>query len=183
MPTPVGHALGGLAAAFLANATARHPRLTAPVLWSAAALAIAPDLDILAGSHRTYTHSLAAVGLVGTVAWIVLRRRHADAVALATALAAAYGSHLIFDLMGKDTRDPTGLTVLWPFSASYYMTGWNVFSEVSRRYWLPQEFIVGNLRAVAWELMVLAPLVIAAWILWSGETLKVERRKSGVGRR
>ncbi len=172
MPTPVGHALGGLAAAFLANSAARHPRLTVPVLWSAAALAVVPDLDILTGSHRTYSHSLGAVALVGVVAWMVLRRRHADAPALAIALAAAYGSHLVFDLMGKDTRDPTGLTVLWPLSSAYYMTGWNIFGEVSRRYWLPDEFVLGNFRAMAWELIVLAPLFLAAWIWWSGRTLK-----------
>ncbi|RPI57681.1 MAG: metal-dependent hydrolase [Acidobacteria bacterium] len=175
MPTPVGHALGGLAAAFLTNAAAPRPRLTMPVLAWSAALAIAPDLDILTGDHRTYTHSIGAVAIVGLVAWSVLRRRHADAFALAAALAAAYGSHVVFDLMGKDTRDPTGLTAFWPFSASYFMTGWDVFGEVSRRYWLPREFIIGNLAATGWELVLLVPLLLVAWAVWSGRTL--ERKK------
>ncbi len=172
MPTPVGHAIGGLAAAFLTNAAARRPRLTVPVLIAAAAVAVAPDFDILAGSHRTYTHSLGAVAIVGLAAWLILRRHHTDATALAAAIAAAYGSHLVFDLMGKDTRSPAGLTVLWPFSSSYYMTGWDVFKEVSRRYWLPGEFIFGNLSAVAWEIAVLVPLLVLAWIYWSNRTLR-----------
>ena len=183
MPTPVGHAIGGLAAAFLTNAAARRPHLTIPVLLAAMGLAISPDLDIVAGSHRTYTHSIGAVAAVGLISWAVLRRRHADAVSLAAALAAAYGSHLVCDLMGKDSRAPVGLTALWPFSSSFYTSGVDLFGEVSRRYWLPSEFVVGNLRAVAWEAAVLAPLLMMAWAWWSGRTLRVGRRRSEVGRR
>ena len=65
MPTPVGHALGGLTAAFLINAFARRPALTVGLLAASAAVAVSPDLDILVGSHRTYTHSVGAVVVVG----------------------------------------------------------------------------------------------------------------------
>jgi len=171
MPTPVGHAIGGLAAAFLTNALSRHPRLTLPVLLSGAALAMTPDLDILVGSHRTYTHSIGAVAAVGIVAWLMLRTRAGDAVSLAMAIAAAYGSHVLLDLMGKDTSSPPGLTALWPFSSVYYMSGWDVFGEVSRRYWLPREFVFGNLMALGGELVVLLPALIIAWAYWSKRTL------------
>ena len=180
MPTPVGHALGGLAAAFLVNSTVRRPRLTVAIIASAAALAVVPDLDILAGVHRAHTHSIGFTAAVGVLAWLVLRARAADASALAVTLAAAYGSHAALDLLGKDTRSPQGLTVLWPFSDTYYMTGWNIFGEVSRRYWLPREFIVGNLRAVAWELAVLLPVLIVVWAFWSKRTLS---RRSAVDSR
>jgi membrane-bound metal-dependent hydrolase YbcI (DUF457 family) len=171
MPTPAGHAIAGLAAAFLTNATARRPRLTKPILVSAAVLAVLPDLDIIAGLHRTHSHSVAAIAVVGLVAWIVLGRRVPDALPLALALAAAFGSHAVLDLLGKDTRDPRGLMVLWPFSSTYYITGWDVFGEVSRRYWLPSEFVFGNLRALAWEMVVLLPVLILAWAFWSKRTL------------
>ncbi len=154
MPTPLGHAIGGLAAAFLVNSTAHRPRLTIPIVASAAALAVVPDLDILIGAHRAHTHSIAAIAIVGVLAWLVLRKRPADRSLFAVTLAAAYGSHSLLDLLGKDTRIPRGLMVLWPFSSAYYVTGWDIFSEVSRRYWLPGEFIFGNLRAVFWELAV-----------------------------
>ena len=172
MPTPVGHVIGGLAAAFLINSTARRPRLTMPILVASAALAVAPDLDILVGTHRAHSHSVGAIAAVGAVSWLVLRGRVAEAWSWAAVLTAAYGSHALLDLLGKDTRSPRGLTLLWPFSDTYYMTGLNLFSEVSRRYWLPREFILGNLRALAWELVVLVPILIIAWALWSKRTLK-----------
>jgi LexA-binding, inner membrane-associated putative hydrolase len=172
MPTPFGHAIGGLAAAFLINSTARRPRLTMPILVASAALAVAPDLDILVGTHRAHTHSVGAIAAVGAVAWLALRGRVADAWPWAAVLTAAYGSHALLDLLGRDTRIPRGLTVLWPFSDTYYMSRVSIFSEVSRRYWLPGEFIFSNLRGLAWELAVLVPVLLVAWAFWSRRTLK-----------
>jgi membrane-bound metal-dependent hydrolase YbcI (DUF457 family) len=175
MPTPVGHALGGLAAAFLANAIARPiftpPILTPGILLVCVVAALAPDLDILAGHHRTYTHSIGAAAVVGFVSWLALRRRAVHAAAAAVAVVAAYGSHLLLDWLGKDTARPSGLTIFWPFSPAYFMSGLDLFGEVSRRYWLPNEFILGNLRAVSWEVFVLLPVLIAAWARWSKRTI------------
>jgi membrane-bound metal-dependent hydrolase YbcI (DUF457 family) len=134
-------------------------------------LAASPDLDIIAGLHRVYTHSIAAVAVVGIVSWLVLRTRTRDALPWTAVLTAAYASHAVLDLLGKDTSTPIGLTVLWPLSSNYFLTGWNVFAEVSRRYWSPGEFIFGNLRALAWEMVVLAPILLAAWSIWSKRTL------------
>lgn len=170
----MGHALGGLAAAFIADSAVRRPRLSPALLVAAAATAVAPDLDLLIGLHRAYTHSLAAVFVVGVTSWLVLRGRVPYPMPAAAMLTAAYGSHLALDWMGKDTSSPPGLTIMWPFSSAYYMSGWNLFGEVSRRYWLPREFIVGNLRALAWELMVLVPVLLIAWVVWSGRTLKTK---------
>ena len=64
MPSPVGHALGGFAFGWLA---ARSSRLHRPLLAAAifAGLGVVPDVDVLVeGTHRLYTHSIAAVGLV-----------------------------------------------------------------------------------------------------------------------
>lgn len=179
MPSPVGHALGGLVAAFVVNSFARRPRLTLPILAASAALSVAPDLDLLAFSHRTYTHSIGAVALVGVASWLFLRARHSNAAA-AGVLTAAYASHLVLDLLSKDTARPSGLTALWPFTARYYKSGLDLFGEISRRYWLPEEFVLGNLRAASWELAVLAPLLILAWARWSRSTLKTksEERKT-----
>ena len=171
MPSPVGHALGGLTAAFLINAFARRPALTVGLLAMSAALAIAPDLDLLVGSHRTYTHSIAGVTIVAVAAWLVLRTRPAGASA-AAALAAAYASHLALDWTSKDTSQPSGLTALWPFTSRYYKSGLDLFGEVSRRYWLSDEFIIGNIKAATWEFVLLAPCLFFAWVFWSKRTLK-----------
>ncbi len=176
MPSPVGHALGGLAAAFLVNALARRPALTVGLLATSAGLAVAPDLDILVGSHRTYTHSIGGVAIVAAAAWLVLRTRPAGAAA-AAALAAAYASHLALDWTSKDTSVPSGLTMLWPFTSRYYKSGLDLFGEVSRRYWLPDEFIIGNVKAAMWELVLLAPCVFLAWVFWSKRTLKTKKEK------
>ena len=167
MPSPVGHALGGLAAALVVDSIAGRPRLTVPLLAGAATLAMAPDLDLLIGSHRAYTHSLGAVFVVGLASWLVLRGRGPNAVRAAMILMAAYAAHPVLDWMGKDTSRPPGLMLAWPFSSAYFVSGWNLFGEVSRRYWLPQEFVIGNLRALSWELTVLMPLVLIAWVRWS----------------
>jgi membrane-bound metal-dependent hydrolase YbcI (DUF457 family) len=180
MPTPLTHALGGLAAAFLVDSVWRRPVLTPALLAASAAAAMAPDLDLLTGSHRTYTHSLGAIFIVGIVSWLVVQRRVPSASRAAAIVMAAYGSHLLLDWMGKDTSMPPGFTALWPFSNDYFVSGWNVFGEVSRRYWLPREFVLWNLQALAWEMIVIGPVVVVAWVFWSTRTLqtKNEERKT-----
>jgi len=170
MPSPVGHALGGLAAAFVADCLVRRPSLTVPLLAASAVLAVAPDLDILAGSHRTYSHSIGAVAIVGIASWLALRATGSRGAG-AAALTAAYASHLALDWLSKDTSHPSGLTALWPFTTAYYTSGWNLFGEISRRYWLPQEFIVGNITAALWEIALVGPLALIAWSVWSKRTL------------
>ena len=167
MPTPLGHAIGGLAAAFLTNAVIRRPGFSTGVLFACSAVAVAPDFDILLGSHRTYSHSIAAVGAAALAAWLVMRQRRRPAFAAAASIAAAYASHLLLDWLGKDTSRPPGLMIFWPFSSEFYMSGLNLFGEVSRRYWLLDEFILGNIRAVAWEMVVLVPVLLVAWVVWS----------------
>jgi membrane-bound metal-dependent hydrolase YbcI (DUF457 family) len=171
MPTPFGHAVAGLAAALAANSVPRRPGLPPGLFLAAAAVAMAPDLDLLVGSHRTVTHSIGALPFVAVASWLVMRRRP-DALAAAGALAAAYASHPVLDWMGKDTSRPPGLTILWPFSDAFFISGWNMFGEVSRRYWLVDEFVFGNIVALLTELMIFGPALLIAWIVWSGRTIK-----------
>lgn len=179
MPSPIGHAIGGLIAAFAVDSFARRPHLTMPLLAASAVLAVTPDLDLLAGSHRTYTHSIGGVAIVGLIAWVMLRARHARAAGAAV-LTAAYGSHIVLDWLSKDTREPSGVTALWPFTTKYYQSAWTLFGETSRRYWLPEEFIVGNMKAAMWEIAVIAPVLLVVWTFWSKRTLEtnIEERKT-----
>ena len=103
--------------------------------------------------------------------WLLLSRR-GPALVPALALMSAYASHLLLDWLSKDTSPPSGLTLLWPLSWTYYQSPWTLFGEISRRYWLPHEFIVRNILAALWELVVLIPVLLAAWIWWSRRTLR-----------
>ena len=87
MPSPLGHALGGLAAAWAADLLPgrRVWRLAAPpapvfttllgaggaLSLSAAALGAAPDLDLFLFRHRAVTHSVGAVAVIYIVAGAV----------------------------------------------------------------------------------------------------------------
>ena len=170
MPSPVAHVLGGLASAFVVDSFARRPSLTVPVLIASATMAIAPDFDLFGPTHRTYSHSIGAVVAVGVICWVVTRARAAN-TAIAAVLTAAYASHLPLDWLSKDTREPTGLTILWPFTAKFYQSPFDVFPEISRRYWLLDEFIFSNLRAALWEFAILGPLLLLAWAFWSKKTI------------
>jgi hypothetical protein len=133
-----------------------------------AALAVAPDLDMLVTTHRAAWHSLASAVIVATAAWLLHSRRRSDVtmppVRLALACGLAWGSHVALDWLGKDGAPPYGVMALWPFSRDYFISGLDVFGEVSRRYWLPLEFFWGNLGSVARELAILGPIAaIAYW--------------------
>ena len=156
MPSPVGHALGGFAVGWLA---ARSSRLDRPLLTGLvfAGLGVLPDVDIVVeGTHRLYTHSIAAVGLVALLAALSLRAagvRVADAGsrrALVVAATAAYASHLLLDWLGDDRSVPIGIRALWPFTDAYFQSDLRWFPPVERRYWLPG-FWTANLRAIGWE--------------------------------
>src|SRR5262245_61707155 len=107
MPTPVGHALAGLATGWFFSVG----RVGRGLLLACVLVAMAPDIDILCGSHRTYTHSVGAAFVVGLVGWFLFRN-----LAAALILCAACGTHVLLDWLSRDTAPPFGLMALWPFS-------------------------------------------------------------------
>ncbi len=192
VPSPIGHALAGIAAGWLVRPgdssrglgrlsfTRRDCRLLA--LFAVAGAA--PDLDLLAGAHSGPTHGIGAAALAGALtfgllAWrsIVGRGQTPTAGArgqapwrLAAAVAAAYATHILLDWLGTDTSAPIGIMALWPFSHHYYESSAHVFMAISRRYWLP-EFWTWNLVALGRELLILVPIAVLVVTLrrrWSG---------------
>src|SRR5437762_269154 len=101
MPSPVGHALGGIAAAW--RAVPRQERLQHR--WRAlgliAAIAAAPDFDLFVNDHRGPAHSLGAALIAGVVALVCAR-----SVRWGAAAALAWASHVLLDWLGTDTRPP-----------------------------------------------------------------------------
>ena len=159
MPSPIGHALGGALAGGLAGDAASSP--LRPWWREAAAfgaLGVAADLDLLIGQHIQYTHSIAAVAVVGAIALAATRGRARWALAASV----AYASHILFDALGHDTTPPIGVLALWPFSQDFYQTNLQLFLAITRRYWLPG-FLGHNLTAIAWELVLLGPITALVW--------------------
>ena len=165
MPSPIGHALGGIAAGAAVSGRAGWGSL---LLF--AALGAMPDADFLLPiPHRGPTHSLGSAVLVFLVAWPALTwRRPAgwqgiSAVRLALAIATAWGSHTLLDWLGADSSTPRGVMALWPLATTYYVSGFEVFENISRRYWLPG-FWRHNAVAVMREVMILTPAAsLAGW--------------------
>jgi membrane-bound metal-dependent hydrolase YbcI (DUF457 family) len=162
MPSPLGHALAGAAAGWALlpayAAGQSHSRLWRDGLLFVS-LALAPDLDLLAATHRGPTHSLTAACLAGALVWLFTRNGR-----LALASAAAYATHLFLDWLGADSSPPLGLTVLWPFDDRYYESGLHFFPAVTRRLHL-HGFWSQNLRAALFEIAVLLPpFLIALWL-------------------
>jgi membrane-bound metal-dependent hydrolase YbcI (DUF457 family) len=158
MPSPIGHGLAGLLTTWVTA-----PRARWSLALAGALLAALPDVDVLFGGHRGSTHSLGAIMVVSAAAAAFAAVRRLPIGRVVTVCSLAYASHLLLDWLGKDTATPYGVMVFWPFSSRYYSSGANLFLEISRRYWKPDEFILGNLRSIGWELALLLPIAALAW--------------------
>jgi len=178
MPTSIGHALAGAAAAWGADLVpGRRAWRTAPPTssWYRRAgngltllcmgLAAIPDADLLFGTHRTYSHSIGAVIAVGIAAAGIASLRGRPVARVASMCAAAYATHLLLDWLSVDPTPPRGIQALWPFTGQWYISEWNLFRETAREYFLSLPTIWTNTRAAVRELLILAPIVAAIWLV------------------
>jgi inner membrane protein len=175
MPSPVGHALGGIAAGVFVSSHSDRRKLA---LF--ATVGVLADIDfILPIVHRGPTHSLTAAALAFGGALAVLRweRRPAMSGRLALAIGAAYLTHILFDWLGEDNGPPSGIMALWPFSSDYFVSGLDLFTTVERRYWLPG-FWRDNLLAVVREILLLAPVTLISLTLANRAGRRLARRSS-----
>lgn len=180
----------------LAVAQSVRPTPDAPV-WAVMALAVlaasAPDLDFVPGIlmgdanrfHRGPSHSLAAAALFGVIVYLLARVTRAGAVRLAVLGFLAYGSHLLLDFFTQDKGEPFGIPLFWPVSSDGFMSPWQVFGSVkhgvpgdSLETALGYVFSVANVATVAVEVVVLAPVLLASWLI-SG---RLVRRRHSMGR-
>jgi hypothetical protein len=130
--------------------------------------ALAPDLDfgwrLLDGvnHHQAQGHSLGVgLGLAALVTLVAAASGVPRAWGLGLAAAAGWSSHLLHDLLNVDTSPPIGLMALWPFTDAYFKSPWPVFLDIGRT--LNWRTVRHDIVAVAWELAILCPLLIAAW--------------------
>ena len=155
MPSPVGHALGGVIVGL--GTLPLGTQGTVRTLGTLALVAVLPDLDFLWGRHNAETHSLGAAVLAGVAVMAWTRGRRPN---FALAVVLAWSSHILFDWLGSDDTPPLGVMALWPLNSTYYFANAYVFEAISRRYWL-SNFWSHNLYAVAKEVLILGPVCFA----------------------
>ena len=177
MPSPIGHALAGIAAAWSADLVpGDRAWRTAPAgsTWfqragggltlGCAALGAAPDLDLAFVAHRTVTHSLSAAVFVGLFAAVVAAATRRPIARIALMCAAAYGSHLLLDWLGADYYPPRGIQLLWPVNHEWYISGLDVFRQTARLRVFTRGPMMTNVRAVAQELAIMLPVLGGLWL-------------------
>jgi membrane-bound metal-dependent hydrolase YbcI (DUF457 family) len=179
MPSPIGHALGGLAVAWAADllpprladrpegpANGRPQGPHYKYLCLCAGLAVLPDVDLLLPiAHRTDTHSFAAVAAVALLMIVAGSVTGKVTVKVALACIAAYASHLLLDWLQADPTPPFGIQLLWPLSSTWFISGWEIFRGTERRHLLEVATINRNIAAVGQEIVILTPVAAAAWLV------------------
>jgi membrane-bound metal-dependent hydrolase YbcI (DUF457 family) len=178
MPSPIGHALAGVAAVWTADlvpgrrgfrvastAASLYARFGGGLTLTCAALAVAPDLDVLLGTHRTITHSLGAVLFVGLFAAAMAANASRPILRVALMCAAAYGSHLLLDWLGADQRPPYGIQALWPMDTGWYISNAGVFRKTVRMLFPVNVIVRENAITAVSEILMLGPLLVILWLV------------------
>jgi membrane-bound metal-dependent hydrolase YbcI (DUF457 family) len=148
VPSPVGHALGGLIVGEV---------LAPSALLICAVAGVLPDIDFAWGGHNRETHSLGAAVIAGLVVYAWKRSPR-----LALAVMLSWASHVLFDWLGSDDTPPLGVMALWPLNSNFYFADAYVFEAISRRYWL-DNFFSHNAWAVMKEILILGAVASVAW--------------------
>lgn len=129
MPTPIGHALGGYAAAEATRRDGEASNSKWAVILLAVVVAVSPDFDFIPGLisnnipkyHRTMSHGVPAALLVASVLTLALRGWWKGAVwHLWVLLFTAYMSHVLLDVVTPDPTGGSGLRPLWPLSSVWF---------------------------------------------------------------
>jgi len=193
VPTSIGHALAGAAAAWSVDLVpGRRAWRTAPpeASWYrragdgltlvCAVLAAVPDADLLFHIHRTFTHSIGAVMLVGLAAAAIAIVIDRPIARVAAMCAAAYATHLLLDWLAADAFPPRGIQWLWPLSHKWYISDADWFRQTERRALFTAPSMIKNLQAIVQEIAILGPTLAAVWLVrvkaLSGLSSEVARR-------
>ena len=142
-----------------------------------AGLAALPDLDLVYPPiHRAFTHSVGSVILVTIIGavvtgWVTGRR----SIGFGALCGVAWASHLLLDWLGVDPNPPSGIKALWPFSDGWFISSLQIFPGTERRQVFTAAAFATNFYAVAIEIAILAPVVVA---LWAGAASRRRARRA-----
>jgi membrane-bound metal-dependent hydrolase YbcI (DUF457 family) len=167
--SPVGHVLSGLLL-HVASASDERELRSPPRALALASLAAMADVDLLArfvdgrSHHHGASHSIGCALAVGVAVWLYARWRRWGRAARAGGLAGvAWLLHGIVDFVSRDTNPPFGPMLLWPLSGRYWIAPFVIFLDTARTpTWTA---VQKDALAMAWETLLLAPLVLGTWYL------------------
>jgi membrane-bound metal-dependent hydrolase YbcI (DUF457 family) len=165
VPSPLAHFLFGVTT-HIATAPAGDLGWRRRAVVTVVA-AIAPDLDFALvpfglAVHQGASHSVGAAILAGiavAVGAALLRWPRSFVLGLAAVL--GWSSHIVLDLLNRDTHPPIGLMALWPFTDGYYKVPWPIFMDIGRT--LDWKTVRHDALALAWEATLLCPLLVVIW--------------------
>lgn len=174
MPSPVAHSL----VAYGVHCRLREPQHKGARLFVLLALVLVsslPDVDFLVGwvagdvnlYHHQVTHSIGfCLPTAGILAVTTNRAWRIGVGRWAVVHGVLLGMHLLLDALTADTRAPYGQPLFWPLWGGYVQFPFTLFLDV-RRAGARTEFFQSllsahNLKAVAWEILLLGPLMALA---------------------
>lgn len=167
MPSPLGHSLAGYACARLTRVRiTRDERL---FFAFAAGVAILPDVfgetlwRTLRVPPHTFAHSIAAMVLVALAGAAIGTLRGFRFWPVFLVVAAAYGSHLLADLLRPDFTPLEGEQLFWPLRHTYAID-LNILPHipVHAAYAHPAAYVRAVGAILLRELLVLGPLALLA---------------------
>lgn len=171
MPSPLGHALAGLA---VAAALAPRGRL-APAAFLAVGASLAPDLDFVPGMllddpgrfHHGASHSIGAAALGALLGAALGRATGLGPCPGAFVCGLAVLLHVVLDALAVDTSVPYGVPLFWPLDGRYVIGGFTPFLDIHRDQAGTATFfrtllVAHNVRAVLLEAVLLGPFALAA---------------------
>ena len=189
MPSPVAHSLAAIAitgvAQHLRSGSHRWPGREATgltvLIFAMIGAANAPDFDFVPGVlvghpdwlHRGISHSLAAALAFGALAAMLCRRARVPAPwAIGVLMGLAYASHLVLDMFSPDPLRFNGVPLFWPISDRHFILPAQVFLDIRRDPgadgFLASLWHLHNVRAMAREVLIMAPLILIGRLLARG---------------
>jgi inner membrane protein len=176
MPSPIGHALSGIAF------RQARPGVFFAKPWHEVVfflfLANLPDLDflpgILAGFPNTYHHGIVhslgfAVAAAAAGGWLFHHFWKRSFRQVTVIIFLMYVTHLLLDYFAGDTKPPYGMPLFWPFSNEYFLAPRPLFLNIVRSSrsndFFSSLFNRHNLEAALREIMILGGIALAAWLL------------------
>ena len=188
MPTSIGHAVGGYVVADVVGHSSEHRLSWLAIGFVALFVANLPDLDFVPGIlvghserfHRGPSHSVAAgFGAVLLLTPLACRLFGGRLLSWALVIGAAYGSHLVLDLLMRDPTGGPGIALLWPLTERRF--AWiapgqqmlDPFRTLNQEHFR-SDFLGALLRPATVKVflidgLLVAPLVLLgrAWSRWS----------------
>jgi LexA-binding, inner membrane-associated putative hydrolase len=179
MPSPIGHMLAGAAVAWTADlvpgdrawrtapaAASWYRRAGDGLTLACGVLGALADLDLVVPrTHRMFTHSIGAVGVVLLAAAVLSVAAHRPVARVAAMCATAYGSHLLLDWLAVDNFPPRGIQLWWPMTDTWYISDLDLFWQTARNNLFASESLRLNAIAIAGELASLVPILAGLWLV------------------